>query len=82
MVKQDSAIPVVAAEAAVGNPAVAVAVRRAAVSIAADHILDIVVELEQHSMPPIAELALAAATADTVHTRATASSRHSAHHLT
>lgn len=41
--------------------------------------LDIVVEVEQHSTPPIAGLALAAATADTVHTHATASSRHSVH---
>ncbi len=77
MLKQDSAVPDVAVEAAAGIPAVAVG--RAAVSTAADHILDIVVELEQHSMPPIAELALAAATADIVHTRASASSRHSAH---
>jgi len=79
-VKEDFPVPVVAAEAAAGTPAVAVG--RAAASIAADRILDIVVELEQHSMPPIAGLALAAATADTVHTRATASSRHSVHLLT
>ncbi len=77
MWKQDLYVPVVAAEAAAGTPAVAVG--RAAASIAADRILEIVVELEQHSMPPIAGLALAAATADTVHTHATASSRHFAH---
>ena len=75
--ERDLTVPVVAAEAAAGTPAVAVG--RAAVSIAAGRILGTVVELEQHSMPPIAGLALAAATADTVHTHATASSRHSVH---
>ena len=76
--ERDLCVPVVAAEAAAGTPAVG----RAAASIAADRILDIVVELEQRSMPPIAALALAAAIADTVRTRATASSRHSVHLLT